>query len=240
MVMRLLVVEDEERLSGLVRRGLRAEGYAVDCVSTIEDARWMAIENEFDAIVLDLGLPDGDGFDLCVALRDQRRPTPILILTARDAIVDRVRGLDAGADDYLVKPFAFSALAARVRALIRRGGRERPPVLKVGAVELDPARHVVLVADRALTLSIREFAILELFLRRPDEVLTRADIIEHVWDWAYEGTSNVVDVYVHALRLRLGVGPGLPRIETIRGVGYILRSPDQDIGDPRRTGPAAA
>ena len=231
--MRLLVIEDDERLSGLVRRGLKAEGYAVDCVATVEDGRWMATENDFDAIVLDIGLPDGDGFELCEWLRTARLWTPILMLTARDAVVDRVRGLDAGADDYLVKPFAFSELAARVRALIRRGGSKRPPVLEVGNVALDRARHVVTIGGQHLALTIREFAILELFLRRTDEVLTRAEIIEHVWDWAYDGTSNVVDVYVHALRLRLGDSPNAPRIDTIRGVGYILRT-------PRSSGDAAA
>jgi two-component system OmpR family response regulator len=223
--LRLLVVEDDERLSGLLRRGLRAEGYAVDCVASVEDALWMATENAYDGAVVDIGLPDGDGFSLCARLRAARCWTPLVMLTARDAVADRVRGLDVGADDYLVKPFAFTELSARIRALVRRGGHERPAIARIGVLTLDRARRLVTVHGRPITLSMREFALLELFLRHPDEVLSRAEIIEHVWDWAYDGASNVVDVYVHALRGRLGSDPELPRIDTIRGAGYVLRSP---------------
>ena len=223
--MRLLVVEDDDRLSDLLRRGLKAQGYAVDDAATVEDARWLAIENEYDGLVLDVGLPDGDGFGLCADLRTAGRWMPILMLTARITVDDRVRGLDVGADDYLVKPFAFAELSARLRALIRRGGHERPTILRAGILELDPARHTALVGPRPLDLSAREFAVLELFVRRVDDVLTRTEIIGHVWDWAYDGTSNIVDVYVRLLRQHLGAGPGVPVIETVRGVGYRLRVP---------------
>ena len=223
--MRLLVVEDDDRLSDLLQRGLKAQGYAVDGAATAEDARWLATENDYDGLVLDVGLPDGDGYDLCADLRTAGRWVPILMLTARITVGDRVRGLDVGADDYLVKPFAFAELAARLRALVRRGGRPRPTLLRAGTLELDPARHQATVGDRSLDLSSREFAVLELFVRRVDDVLTRTEIIGHVWDWAYDGTSNIVDVYVRLLRQHLGDDPGAPRIETVRGVGYRLHVP---------------
>lgn len=222
--MRLLVVEDDTRLVDQLRRGLKAEGYAVDCTGTAEDARWLATENDYDAVILDIGLPDGDGFSVCAALRSAGRWPPIVMLTARHAVPDRVRGLDVGADDYVLKPFSFTELSARIRALIRRGVRERPPVIRVGALELDRAQHTVRLRGRPITLSVREFGLLELLMRRADQVLTRTEIIEHVWDWAYDGTSNVVDWHVMALRQRLGKDPGTPRIETVRGVGYVLRS----------------
>ena len=221
--MRLLVVEDDTRLADQLRRGLKADGYAVDTTGTAQEARWFATENDYDAVILDIGLPDGDGFTLCEQLRAVGRWSPILMLTARDAVEDRVRGLDVGADDYVLKPFAFTELSARVRALVRRGAPERPPVLRVGPLELDRARRSVRLAGRPISLSVREFALLELLMRRRDEVLTRAEIIEHVWDWAYDGTSNVVDWYVMMLRQRLAKGRGAARIETVRGVGYVLR-----------------
>jgi two-component system OmpR family response regulator len=223
--MRLLVVEDDDRLSDLLQRGLKAQGYAVDGAATAEDARWLATENDYDGLVLDVGLPDGDGYDLCADLRTAGRWVPILMLTARITVGDRVRGLDVGADDYLVKPFAFAELAARLRALVRRGGRPRPTLLRAGTLELDPARHQATVGGRSLDLSGREFAVLELFVRRLDDVLTRTEIIGHVWDWAYDGTSNIVDVYIRLLRQHLGEDPGAPRIETVRGVGYRLHVP---------------
>jgi two-component system OmpR family response regulator len=224
--MRLLVVEDDERLAEQLRRGMKAEGYAVDRTGTAEEARWLATENGYDAIVLDIGLPDGDGLALCAELRRAERWAPIVILTARDAVPDRVRGLDAGADDYVLKPFSFTELAARIRALLRRGAHERPTIIRVGSLELDPARRVVHCAGQRITLSVREFALLDLLMRRADEVLTRTEILEHVWDWAYDGTSNVVDWNVMAVRQRLGAAPGAPRIETVRGVGYVLRPPE--------------
>jgi two-component system OmpR family response regulator len=223
--MRLLLVEDDDRLSDLLQRGLKAQGYAVDGVATAEDARWLATENDYDGLVLDIGLPDDDGYRVCADLRTAGRWMPILMLTARITVADRVRGLDVGADDYLIKPFAFAELSARVRALVRRGGQARPTVVRVGSLELDPARHQVSVAGRPLELSAREFAVLELFARRADDVLTRTEIIGHVWDWAYDGSSNIVDVYVRLVRRHLGDGPGIPSIDTVRGVGYRLRTP---------------
>jgi two-component system OmpR family response regulator len=222
--MRLLVVEDDARLADQLRRGLRADGYAVDSSGTAEEALWLATENDYDGIVLDIGLPDGNGFDVCSRLRATGRWAPILMLTARGAVADRVRGLDVGADDYVLKPFSFSELSARVRALVRRGASERPAVIRVAGLELDPARRSVRLGGRPVTLSVREFALLDLLMRHVDEVLTRAQILEHVWDWAYDGTSNVVDWQVMTLRRRLrGLG-GEPRIETVRGVGYVLRA----------------
>ena len=223
--MRLLLVEDDTRLCGLLQRGLRAEGYAVDVAGTVEEGRWLATENPFDVLIFDVMLPDGDGFALCQELRQAGNWTPVLMLTARNAVNDRVRGLDAGADDYLVKPHSFAELAARVRALVRRGRPERPAVLSVGSLVLDPATHDVRVDGRAVPVSAKEFSLLELFMRQADRVLTRAEILDHVWDWAYDGTSNVIDVYVRYLRQKIGDGPGAPRIETVRGVGYALRAP---------------
>jgi two-component system, OmpR family, response regulator len=230
VAMRLLVVEDDMRLADQLRRGFKAESYAVDCTATAEEARWLATENDYDAVVLDIGLPDGDGFALCADLRSAGRWSPIVMLTARHAVPDRVRGLDVGADDYVLKPFSFSELSARIRALVRRGAHERPAVVGVGALELDRAQRIVRLSGRPVTLSVREFAVLELLMRRAGEVLTRTEIIEHVWDWAYDGTSNVVDWYVMNLRQRLGTAPGTPQIETVRGVGYTIR-PDGSDGD---------
>jgi two-component system OmpR family response regulator len=212
--MRLLLLEDDIRLAGLLQRGLRAEGHAVDLAGLVEDGRWLATENPYDALVFDVMLPDGDGFALCAEIRRAGIWTPVLMLTARDAVGDRVRGLDVGADDYLVKPFAFAELTARLRALVRRGAPERPTILAAGALTVE---------GRPLSLSPREYALLELFVRRAGDVLTRTEIIERVWDWAYDGTSNVVDVYVRYLRAKLAPHPAAPRIETARGVGYVLR-----------------
>ncbi len=223
--MRLLLVEDDTRLAGLLVRGFRAEGYAVDVSGTVEEASWLAGENPYDVLIFDVMLPDGDGFALCQQLRQGGNWTPVLMLTARDSVNDRVRGLDAGADDYLVKPHSFAELAARVRALVRRGRPERPAVLKVGGLALDPATHAVMADGLPVSLSPKEFALLELFMRHADRVLSRSDILDHVWDWAYDGTSNVIDVYVRYLRQKIGDGPRLPRIDTIRGVGYALRTP---------------
>jgi two-component system OmpR family response regulator len=224
--MRLLLLEDDIRLAGLLQRGLRAEGHAVDLAGLVEDGRWLATENPYDALVFDVMLPDGDGFALCAEIRRAGIWTPVLMLTARDAIGDRVRGLDVGADDYLVKPFAFAELTARLRALVRRGAPERPTILVAGTLTVDPATRAVEVDGRPLSLSPREHALLELFVRRAGDVLTRTEIIERVWDWAYDGTSNVVDVYVRYLRAKLAAHPSAPRIETARGVGYVLRAGD--------------
>jgi two-component system OmpR family response regulator len=221
--MRLLLLEDDARLGPLLTRGLRDEGHAVDPVTTIEDARWLASQNSYGVLVLDIVLPDGDGLALTAELRAAGNWTPTLLLTARDAISDRVRGLDVGADDYLVKPFAFEELLARIRALERRAPAPRPSTLTVGTLRIDPARREVAVGGDRVPVSAREFAVLELLARRADEVLDRTTILEHVWDWAYDGASNVVDVHIHALRSKLSGFPGAPAIETVRGAGYVLR-----------------
>jgi DNA-binding response OmpR family regulator len=234
--MRLLLLEDDIRLAGLLQRGLRAEGHAVDLAASIEDGRWLATENHYDVLVFDVMLPDGDGFALCAEIRGAGNWTPVLMLTARDAVTDRVRGLDVGADDYLVKPFAFAELTARLRALARRGAPERPTTLTAGMLTIDPAARAVDVDGLPLSLSPREYSLLELFVRHAGDVLTRTEIIEHVWDWAYDGTSNVVDVYVGYLRAKLAAHPAAPRIETARGVGYVLRvdDPGATLRTPRR------
>jgi DNA-binding response OmpR family regulator len=223
--MKVLLLEDDVRLAGLICRGLRRDGHAVDFAGTIEDARWHASESTYDVLVLDVMLPDGDGFGLCRDLRSTGNWTPVLLLTARDAIQDRVRGLDVGADDYLVKPFALAELYARLRALARRGASARPSLLVSGDLHLDPSTRQVTVRGRDAALVGREFALLEYFLRHEDEVLTRSRIIDEVWDWAFEGNPRIVDVYVRAIRVRLGRARTTPRLETVRGVGYVLRSP---------------
>jgi two-component system OmpR family response regulator len=221
--MRVLVVEDEAKMAALLKRGLEHEGYAVDVAVAGDEALWAAREFAFDAIVLDAMIPEPDGFEVCRTLRSEGRWTPVLLLTARDAVDDRVLGLDAGADDYLTKPFAFSELFARLRALTRRDLGARPAVLMVGDLILDPATREVRRGDVDIPLSAKQFAILEQFMRRPGEVLTRTDLLEHVWDFAYEGTSNLVDVYVRTLRERIDRPFGVDSIETVRGAGYRLR-----------------
>jgi two-component system, OmpR family, response regulator len=221
--MRLLVVEDESRLALLLKRGLEEQGYAVDVSGDGAEALWLASETAYDTIVLDVMLPSLDGLELTRRLRARRQWTPVLLLTARDAIDDRVSGLDAGADDYLVKPFSFTELLARVRALVRRSRVERPTVLQVGDLRLDPARRRAWRAEAELDLSPKEFALLELFLAHPGEVLTRGRILEHVWDFAYDPTSNVVDQYVAYLRRKVDRPFGRADLETIRGFGYRLR-----------------
>ena len=221
--MRVLIVEDHERMADLLRRGLTEEGYAADVVSTGADGAWMAEENDYDAIVLDVVLPDGDGFDVCRRIRDRGRWAPIIMLTARDAVEDRVRGLDAGADDYLVKPFSFDELLARIRALVRRRPVERQTVLAVDDLVLDPAERRAERGGTPLQLTAKEFALLEYFLRHPGELLSRSTLIEHVWDFAFEADSNVVDVHVSALRQKIDRPFGRDSIETVRGAGYRLR-----------------
>jgi two-component system, OmpR family, response regulator len=221
--MRVLVVEDEARMARLLERGLEEEGHAVDTASNGPDGLWMATENEYAAIVLDLMLPGFDGVELCRRLRSQGTWAPVLMLTARDAVGDRVRGLDAGADDYLVKPFSLLELAARLRALARRDDRARPAVLTAGDLSLDPASKQAWRGTSELQLSPKEFSLLELFLRHPGSVLTRSQIIEAVWDFAYEAGSNVVDQYVAYLRRKVDLPFGRHDIETVRGMGYRLR-----------------
>jgi two-component system, OmpR family, response regulator len=221
--MRLLIVEDDVKMAALVRRGLAEEGAAVDVARTGEDALWMAAAAPYDAVVLDVMLPGIDGFETCRRLREDGVWTPVLLLTARDAVEDRVAGLDGGADDYLTKPFSFAELSARLRALARRGQRERPAVLEVGDLRLDPATRQAWRGDEPVELSTKEFALLEAFMRRPGDVLSRLELIEHAWDFGYENRSNVVDVYIRYLREKIDRPFGVESIETVRGVGYRLR-----------------
>src|SRR5688572_23229148 len=201
--MRLLVVEDDAKMAGLLLRGLLEEGHAVDVARTGDDAVWMGGAVDYDAIVLDVMLPGRDGFEVCRTLRRNGVWSPVLMLTARDAVEDRVEGLDAGADDYLTKPFSFAELLARLRALGRRGPVERPAVLEVGSLRLDPATRQVWRGEHELALSTKEFALLETFMRRPGQVLSRFDLLEHAWDYSYENRSNVVEVYVRYLREKI-------------------------------------
>ena len=221
--MRLLVVEDEEKMARLLQRGLVEEGHVVDVAGRGEDARWMARAVSYDAIVLDVMLPDLDGFSLCRELRADDIWTPVLLLTARDAVEDRVAGLDTGADDYLVKPFAFAELLARLRALARRRLEERPVELRVGDLRLDPARREASRGGTKLDLSPKEFALLELFMARPGVALSRLQLLQGAWDMAFEPRSNVVDVYVRYLREKIDKPFGRTSLETLRGVGYRLR-----------------
>jgi two-component system OmpR family response regulator len=221
--MRVLVVEDEMKMAELVRRGLREHGYVADLATEGQEAFVMAGSAEYDVVVLDVMLPDVDGFEICRRLRADGVRAPVLMLTARDAVEDRVAGLDSGADDYLTKPFSFSELLARLRALARRGPVERPAVLEVGSLRLDPATRQVWRADSEIDLSAKEFALLELFMRSPGEVLSRLQLLEHAWDWAYENRSNVIDVYVRSLRNKIDRPFAVKTIETVRGAGYRLR-----------------
>ena len=222
--MRALVVEDEPKMAALLRRGLVEDGYAADVAGTGEEALRMARAVPYDAIVLDVMLPGLGGFDVCRQLRSSGVWSPVLLLTARDGVDDRVVGLDAGADDYLTKPFSFAELLARLRALTRRGLSERRTVLEVGSLRLDPATRQVWRKDVQLELSAKEFALLETFMRRPGHVLSRIDLLDHAWDYGYESRSNVVDVYVGYLRAKIDRPFGLRSIETVRNAGYRLRS----------------
>ena len=221
--MRVLVVEDEPKMAGLVKRGLEEEDIAVDVASRGEDAVWMAGSTEYDVVVLDVMLPGLDGFEVCRRLRADEVWTPVLMLTARDAVEDRVAGLDGGADDYLVKPFSFEELLARLRALARRGGGERPVVLEAGDLRLDPATRRATRGDAEIALSPKEYALLETLMRRPGVALSRLQLLEHGWDDTYENRSNVIDVYIRYLREKIDRPFGTDTIETVRGVGYRLR-----------------
>jgi two-component system OmpR family response regulator len=225
VIMRVLVVEDDTRMAGLLRRGLMEEGFAADIARSGDDGLWMARATEYDAIVLDVMLPGFNGFDLCRRLRELGTWTPVLMLTARDAVADRVKGLDAGADDYLTKPFSFAELLARLRALVRRPALERPAVLEVGDLRLDPSSRKVWRGEQEIDLSSKEFALLEFFMRRVGDVLSRYQLLEHCWDYGYENRSNVVDVYVRYLREKIDRPFGRDSIETVRGAGYRLRRP---------------
>ena len=222
--MRLLVVEDDVKMASLLKRSLKREGYGVDVANTGADAVWAGREFPYDAIVLDAMIPAPDGFEVCRQLRQDGKWMPVIMLTARGAVNDRMLGLDDRADDYLLKPFAFAELLALLRALLRRDAGERPAVLSAGDLELDPAGHTVRRGETAIDLSAREFAVLELLLRRKGDVLSRTAILEHVWDFAYDGTSNVVDVYIRYLRDKVDRPFGRNAIETVRGAGYRLRT----------------
>ena len=222
--MRVLVVEDEPKMAGLVKRGLEEEGIAVDVAGRGEDAVWMAGSTEYDVLVLDVMLPGLDGFEVCRRLRADEVWTPVLMLTARDAVEDRVAGLDGGADDYLVKPFSFDELLARLRALARRGSAERPAVLEAGNLHLDPATRRASRGDVEIALSQKEYALLETLMGRPGVALSRLQLLEHAWDDTYENRSNVIDVYIRYLREKIDRPFGTDTIETVRGVGYRLRA----------------
>ncbi len=221
--MRVLVVEDQPKMARILQRGLRDEGFAADVSTNGEDALWMAGSTPYDAIVLDVMLPGMDGFETCRSLRSDGVWAPVLMLTARDSVEDRVAGLDGGADDYLAKPFSFSELTARIRALVRRGAVERPAVLEIDDLVLDPAARSVRRGGQEIELSAKEFALLETFMRRPGIVLSRLELLEHAWDYEYENRSNVVDVYVRYLREKIDRPFGRESIETVRGAGYRMR-----------------
>jgi two-component system OmpR family response regulator len=222
--MRLLVVEDDVKLAELLKRGLVRDGYAVDHAANVTEATWLAHEQPYDAIVLDVMLPDGNGVDLCAALRAEHQWTPVILLTARQTVPDRIAGLDAGADDYLAKPFALDELLARLRAVIRRGPVERPTELVVDQLVLNPGTHEVRRGDVAIELTPTEFRLLAYLMRHAGEALSRSQIIAHVWDFAFEPDSNVVDVYVRYLRDKVDRPFATHHIETVRGVGYRLRN----------------
>jgi two-component system OmpR family response regulator len=234
--MRILVVEDSAKMAGLLRKGLERDGHAVDVTSSGDEATWMAVENDYDAIVLDIILdasrPGIDGFEVCRRARQAGCWTPVLMVTARDAVSDRVRGLDTGADDYLPKPFSLQEFQARVRALIRRGAVPRPAVLRVGDLALDPATHDVWRGNIPISLTRTEFALLEYFMRHPGEVLSRLRLVRHVWDEAYDGDPRIVNVYVRTLREKIDRPFGRTTLSTVRGAGYRVRddaqNPDTD------------
>ena len=219
----MLLVEDDVPMAAAMRRALRGAGVVVDVAVKGADAMWMVRAAEYDAMVLDVMLPDVDGFETCRRLRADGLWIPVLMLTARDAVEDRVRGLDEGADDYLTKPFSLAELLARLRALTRRGTFERPTVIEVGGLRLDPATRQVWRGEREIELSAREFALLETFMRRPGQVLSQEQLLNAAWDFGYEHRSNVVEVYVRYLREKLDRPFGVRSLETVRGMGYRLR-----------------
>jgi two-component system OmpR family response regulator len=221
---RVLLVEDEKKLASLIQKALREQGMLTDTVVRGEDALWMAAATPFDVVVLDVNLPGIDGFETVRRLRGDGIRTPVLMLTARDGVDDRIAGLDTGADDYVVKPFDFGELFARIRALARRGPVDRVPVLEVGDLRLDPATHTARRGGVEISLSVKELQLLEVFMRRPGQVLSRYDLLEGAWDMEYENRSNVVDVYVRYLRDKIDRPFGVDSIETVRGVGYRLRA----------------
>ena len=221
--MRLLIVEDEKKVLGFIKKGLEEEAYAVDAASDGDTGLMMALDGVHDLIILDINLPGKDGLSILKALRKKKVSIPVLLLTVRTAIEDRVIGLDTGADDYLTKPFAFQELLARVRALLRRQTDAEAPLLKIADLTLDPARRVVFRGDKKIDLTTKEFALLDYFMRNPDRVLTRTMIGDHVWDYDFDPMTNVIDVYVNYLRKKIDTGRETKLIHTIRGAGYVLK-----------------
>jgi heavy metal response regulator len=221
--MRLLLVEDEKKVSSFIEKGLEEEGYAVDLASDGETGLMMGLDGVHDLIILDINLPGKDGLSVLQELRQKKVTTPVLLLTVRAAIEDRVIGLDTGADDYLTKPFAFQELLARVRALLRRQAEAEPPLLRVADLTLDPARRLVSRGGEKIELTTKEFALLDYFMRNPERVLTRTMIADHVWDYDFDPMTNVIDVYVNYLRKKIETGHGPKLIHTVRGVGYVLK-----------------
>ena len=223
--MRLLVIEDEQKVASFIRQGLEEEGYAVDHAGDGASGLQIALQGLHDVIVLDVMLPKLDGLSVLQQLRQANVATPVLLLTVRATIEDKVLGLDAGADDYLTKPFAFEEFVARVRALLRRRAETAPPVLQVADLALDPARRVVSRAGRKIDLTPREFALLDYFMRNPDRVLSRTMIANRVWDYSFDATTNVIDVYVNYLRRKIDTGHDTRLLHTVRGVGYVMKAP---------------
>jgi DNA-binding response OmpR family regulator len=220
----ILVVEDEQKIANLLRRGLLQDSYAVDVACDGEDALYKFEVNEYDLIILDLMVPKVDGITVCRKIREVNTNVPILILTAKDATEDKVKGLDAGADDYMTKPFSFSELSARVRALLRRGKKADPTILTIDSLSLDPATRIAKRGNTKIVLTTREYALLEYFMRNPNRVLTKTELLEHVWDYNYDGLSNILETYVKYIRKKIKVDTGDKElIHTIRGSGYILR-----------------
>ncbi len=224
--MRVLAVEDQRRLAAALKRGLEAEGFAVDIALDGAEGLWLARENPYDAIILDILLPKLNGYQLCAALRDEGNWTPILMLSAKSGEWDEAEALDTGADDFLAKPFSYVVLVAHLRALLRRGSRERPVVLHSGDLSLDPATHVCRRAGTAISLSPREFSLLEFLLRQGDSVSSKKEILSHVWDFDFEGDDNIVEVYIRYLRRKVDVPFGRNSIETVRGAGYRVVADD--------------
>ncbi len=222
--MRILVVEDEKKVSSFIKKGLEEEGYAVDVASDGEAGLAMALDRVHDLVILDIQLPKMDGLDVLSAFRKQNITTPVLLLTVRATIEDKVLGLDSGADDYLTKPFAFQELVARIRALLRRRAEAEPAILRIADLTLDPARRVVIRGDEKIDLSPREFSLLDYFMRNPGRVLTRTMITDHVWDYDFDTGTNVIDVYVNYLRKKIDAGKKPKLIHTVRGVGYVLKA----------------
>jgi two-component system OmpR family response regulator len=235
--MKILIVEDDRKVAGFIEQGLKEEGYVVDVAADGEEATMLAHVYDYDIILLDVVLPKKNGFQVATELRREGRNTPILMLTSRDAVEDVVRGLDAGADDYLPKPFRFEELLARMRALSRRGGAERLEVLRYGDLSVDRLRHIALVSDQRLDLTAKEFQLLEFFLLHPEEVVRRTTLLEKVWDMHFDPESNVLDVHVGNLRRKLGKLTAKQRIDTVRGVGFCLRhtAKEGDEGVPTRS-----